>query len=327
MPGLGSYYSEDRFRRSQFYLQGLLKYSPPATLPYLWLAPPHKVVPSSSTSRLASEPARLSKEPAWKHKLWSMLWRRTVEEGAGGTEKDKRQKSLQVLFALDHALESVGHGLLTFQVGADLLPRPLSSSEVRYKVPVAGCESGQGINSGAACQGRFRLAVRDRVSGRKRWEAPREFGQGGRPHLSVFSDHGSDITAAMSFAAFSLKLRIHTYSDVFHDTNNDVLNAISDTGLSGILHECTFLLNSEHGPWQSCSFYTKLKEGWLEFLASACPEDDLFAEVYERIAFDLGEEGQTDSYGHFQSIFDSLQRGGGATKLDERVCLSRWPLF
>lgn len=127
----------------------------------------------------------------------------------------------------------------------------------------------------------------------------------------------------MNFACFGMHLRITWCGDVYHDTNNDVLGAIAATGLTSVVHETTLLLNFEHAPWRSCAFYQSISEGWSEFLVGATPEDDLYADLYERIAFDLGEQALVNTLDNFERLFEAMKCGETAAALDERVCLSR----
>lgn len=254
----------------------------------------------------------------WRHQKASEDVAKRKVDSQGGL-KQNRAKALQVIYSIDHQLEAVGLGLITFAPVDGKRPAPLGPNEVRYKVAL---HTG---NNAPAPDGmlQFRSAVKDIVSGAKRWDAAGFIGQ--RPHLSVFSDHGSDISGAMAFLLYSVGIRGSWYNDVYHDTDNDVQNAIAAVGLAGAQHELTFLMNFEHGPWRSAAHYQKLHEGFSSWMGSASPEDDLYAELYERISFDLGEEGQAGSEEHFRRTFEYLKTGEEFSAMDERVCLSRRP--
>lgn len=138
-----------------------------------------KVVPGCASPRRAADPVAMAKaEPTWKAKLRMLMWRHKKAEAteddnqtAVRETKQARQKALQVLFALDHALECVGHGFSSFQVDEKLRCKPLASTEFRYKAPLTGHGSGASPIAGQ----KFRLAIKDRVAAKSV----------GRPHASA----------------------------------------------------------------------------------------------------------------------------------------------
>lgn len=283
------------------------------------------MLPALASPRLANEKTGglQGHEEPWKKKLRTTLWRHTKaeeqdkkRESPAQCFKKSRKSALQIVFAIDHALELVGHGLADYSVAAARRSRPTSSTEVRYRVPITAETSSEGSASPV-----FRLAVKDLATGAKRWEAPP--GGTSRPHLSIVSDHGSTISAAMYFLQFGQKLRCSWFSDYYHDTNNDVFLAIGQQGLSNIVYETTFVMNFEHGPWKTGTHFEKLREGFSQFARDANPDDDLYAELYDRIAFDLGQSDRVGSANHFEEVFELFRTGTHQDGTDDRVVLSR----
>lgn len=185
-------------------------------------------------------------------------------------QKAQRQKAFEAILALDHQLEAVGSGLGAFATSQNTRCRPLASSGIRYKVlvePPPGVVLLEDVRA-------HRLAIRDRVTGKKRWEVPACIGD--RPHLALFTDHGSEMVALACFLMFGKGARIDWFSDYYHDTNNDISLAASGANLTGFMHETTFLMNWEHGPWQSCAHWQKGRHAWAKWISKAQPSDDLY---------------------------------------------------
>ena len=121
-------------------------------------------------------------------------------------------------------LQSLGVGLATVATAGESRSRHLSSSEDRLEVPVAVPDS-VGLPPGVKpC----RFFVRDRVARAKRWEAP--VFQGDRPHLALFTDHGSEMVAMSCFLIYAMFMRMDWFPDYFHDTDNDIMGGVAEAG-------------------------------------------------------------------------------------------------
>eukprot|EP00959_Pyramimonas_sp_CCMP1952_P133852 2799203-Pyramimonas_sp.AAC.1 len=117
-------------------------------------------------------------------------------------------------------LEGVGLGLDAFMSNDERRSRPLGPSELRRTIPQSadaiGCALPDGVHP-------VRYAMEDRVTKKTRWEVPKVVGD--RPRLSLFTDHGPDVTAAVNFLMFGMGFRIDWHSDFFHDCDNDIMGA------------------------------------------------------------------------------------------------------
>lgn len=109
--------------------------------------------------------------------------------------------------------------------------------------------------------------------------------------LTLTSDQQSTQTCAVSFLQFKLGLNVCHHPDPFHLGWNDVLEAVTKSGMQGSVEAALAVYNVAYGPFQKSAFFNYMQEGVHDIAASLGPNDALLMRFWVNICRDEGRTG------------------------------------
>ena len=125
--------------------------------------------------------------------------------------------------------------------------------------------------------------------------------------LVVSMDQASTGFAAIWFLNYHLGMRVIAIYDPYHREWNDTKLAISDENLWWVILMSTVVYNMPHGPWASCSFWSKMVDMAKVYAERGSWTGQLFSILYDKIAVDLSQVA-IGSAAHKKIIFDTSLR-------------------
>ena len=150
-------------------------------------------------------------------------------------------------------------------------------------------------------------------------------GYGRRPRrvLTCCLDQGLAGYSMMSFLLYKAQLRVVHINDIYHREWNDVKYGLQRTHLWQSVVLTTLAFNLFYGPWETCTWHSKMVENTEEWLCLVTPRDPLFLALYERICKDQGQEPSGDPQ-HALEILLGVARAKCWKTKGPKVTLRRW---
>lgn len=196
-----------------------------------------------------------------------------LQDGSGFGQRP-RLSNKDFLKRLDGMLMAgCGFGLANYIPKRQALP--LKKNEVRYFVKREDPSTGEEENR--SC---LRLESGDTV-----FEVPRvvQEGQLVAPILHVSADQGSVGWPALVYLLYGRKCRMTLEGDIFHRCHNDVLEAVTTSGLMVIRLEYLQICRLRRGPWSGQANTSIMRSAALEMRRLHDHTSPLFVILYESI--------------------------------------------
>ena len=146
-----------------------------------------------------------------------------------------------------------------------------------------------------------------------------------RPHLTIVSDTGSDMSSLIAFLQQQRDLRMNFLPDPFHRCWRAVWNATRSCHLWGAALVAAIVLNYHHGPFQSQAWWTKLQETALEVSALAGKHDPILYYLQNGLSKDrLHRENVDQVEDPVQEALTELPDAYWLRRKGPRVATTRW---
>ena len=109
--------------------------------------------------------------------------------------------------------------------------------------------------------------------------------------LSVASDQGSDVVAALMALIFLFRLNLDFFPDPSHGGTNDFWNAGHMCDLKGFLYMLLLVINTPHGPWSEDTRFQQVVQNLKDTVMHTKPFDmPMFMDLFPKMLWDAGIE-------------------------------------
>lgn len=229
-----------------------------------------------------------------------------------------RASNRDFLVSLDHQLRrGCGQSLAAFRPHYRL--RRLQQDEVRYLAKVRDEASGDILR---------RSCVHNPKTGERHFECPIRLVNGVRDYKvwRMTLDMGSIGWPAVQWLVYEYGIRSAVHWDRHHRLQNDWKEGYTGAGLAMSRLQFGVVMNMVQGPFKGSATWRLVQSAMTELFEQSDHKNPVFACLYDRIAFDLGES-LSPSFGtdsHMETVWRTLKENFMSQSRGEVMKLSRW---
>ena len=144
-----------------------------------------------------------------------------------------------------------------------------------------------------------------------------------RPLLVWSFDQASTNMSVAMFLLYKVGLRLITIPDVFHRAWNDTMGALKMAHMWHVVTLAAMAFNLPFGPWDGASWFQKLKESAIDFVATSVDGGPLFDAFYTRLCRDRNQ-APTGTSEHKRAMLAQLADRRSFLTKGPHVAIRRW---